>query len=253
MPETRATPLPQKVLYAGEAVVEGGRAGHGRTSDGRLEIDLSVPAEMGDSGDPSPLVVPPVLPVTRRLQALFASRVARVPGATRRLLLAAALDGSGNLGLLQRIGLGRRSLDDLGPAERAELACADRSARRLAFRHSLIRGGNRPNRRRRRGQLERDLPRRLHRRRLRLRRRLPRRTARTRREDPAPTLGGGDVRVLHRRLRLAAGAGDPRWRHRFRHLVAGDLRDLRQRRRLRSLAHPPRPTDPAHRAMGGTP
>ena len=96
MPETRATPLrPQKVLYTAEAVVEGGRARHGRTSESRLEVDVSVPAEMSDSGDPSPLMVPPVLPVTRRLQALFASRVARVPGATRRLLLAAALDGSG--------------------------------------------------------------------------------------------------------------------------------------------------------------
>ncbi|MDT5251025.1 MAG: lipoyl-dependent peroxiredoxin, partial [Mycobacterium sp.] len=34
-------------LYTAEATVEGGRAGHGRTSDGRLEVDLSVPAGMG--------------------------------------------------------------------------------------------------------------------------------------------------------------------------------------------------------------
>ena len=190
MPETRATPLRvQKVPCTGEAVVEGGRAGHGRTSDSRPEVALSVPAEIGSSGDPSPPAVPPVLPVTRRLQALFASQVARVPGATRRLLLAAALDGSGNLGLLRRLALGRRSSDDLGPAERAGLAYVDRSAHRLACRHSLIHGGNRPDRRRRGGRLERDLPRRLHRRWLRLRRRLPRRTARTRREIPAPTPG----------------------------------------------------------------
>jgi hypothetical protein len=72
-----------------------------------------------------------------------------------------------------------------------------------------------------------------------------------------PQHPGGDVRVLHRRLRLAVGASDPRWRRRFRHLVAGDLRDLRQRRRsdrsrrrLRSPAHPPCPTDPAPRAVG---
>jgi organic hydroperoxide reductase OsmC/OhrA len=32
----------QKVLYTAEAVVEGGRQGHGRTADGRLEVDLSV-------------------------------------------------------------------------------------------------------------------------------------------------------------------------------------------------------------------
>ena len=42
----------QKVLYTAEAQVEGGRQGHGRTSDGRLEVDLSVPAEMSGDGGP---------------------------------------------------------------------------------------------------------------------------------------------------------------------------------------------------------
>jgi Ohr subfamily peroxiredoxin len=42
----------QKVLYTAEAVVEGGRQGHGRTSDGRLEVDLSVPEEMSGGGGP---------------------------------------------------------------------------------------------------------------------------------------------------------------------------------------------------------
>jgi Ohr subfamily peroxiredoxin len=41
-----------KVLYATEAVVEGGRAGHGRTSDGRLAVDLSAPGELGGKGGP---------------------------------------------------------------------------------------------------------------------------------------------------------------------------------------------------------
>jgi lipoyl-dependent peroxiredoxin len=36
-----------KTLYTAEAVVEGGRAGHGRTSDGRLDVDLSVPEGLG--------------------------------------------------------------------------------------------------------------------------------------------------------------------------------------------------------------
>jgi len=41
----------KEVLYTAEAVVEGGREGHGRTSDGRLDVDLSVPASMsGDDG-----------------------------------------------------------------------------------------------------------------------------------------------------------------------------------------------------------
>ena len=42
----------QKVLYTAEAVVEGGRQGHGRTTDGRLEVDLSIPAEMSGDGGP---------------------------------------------------------------------------------------------------------------------------------------------------------------------------------------------------------
>jgi Ohr subfamily peroxiredoxin len=40
----------QKVLYTAEAEVQGGRQGHGVTSDGRLEVDLSVPEEMGGDG-----------------------------------------------------------------------------------------------------------------------------------------------------------------------------------------------------------
>lgn len=38
-------------LYTAEAVVTGGRAeGHGRTSDGALEVDLRTPTEMGGEG-----------------------------------------------------------------------------------------------------------------------------------------------------------------------------------------------------------
>jgi lipoyl-dependent peroxiredoxin len=42
----------QKILYTAEAQVQGGRQGHGRTSDGRLEVDLSVPKEMSGDGGP---------------------------------------------------------------------------------------------------------------------------------------------------------------------------------------------------------
>jgi Ohr subfamily peroxiredoxin len=41
-----------RVLYTAEAQVQGGREGRGRTSDGRLEVDLSVPEEMGGDGGP---------------------------------------------------------------------------------------------------------------------------------------------------------------------------------------------------------
>src|SRR6267378_7509624 len=39
-----------KVLYTANAHVTGGRDGHGRTSDGTLEVDLRVPKEMGGEG-----------------------------------------------------------------------------------------------------------------------------------------------------------------------------------------------------------
>lgn len=40
-----------RVLYTAEAHVTGGRAqGHGRTSDGALEVDLRLPVELGGEG-----------------------------------------------------------------------------------------------------------------------------------------------------------------------------------------------------------
>jgi Ohr subfamily peroxiredoxin len=43
--------MADKVLYTAEAHVTGGRAdGHGRSSDGALEVDLRTPSEMGGEG-----------------------------------------------------------------------------------------------------------------------------------------------------------------------------------------------------------
>jgi lipoyl-dependent peroxiredoxin len=41
-----------QVIYTAEATVTGGREGHGRTSDGRLDLELDVPTEMGGEGGP---------------------------------------------------------------------------------------------------------------------------------------------------------------------------------------------------------
>jgi lipoyl-dependent peroxiredoxin len=41
-----------KTLYTAEALATGdGRNGHGRTSDGRLDLNLAIPKEMGGNGD----------------------------------------------------------------------------------------------------------------------------------------------------------------------------------------------------------
>ncbi|WP_338749755.1 organic hydroperoxide resistance protein [Janibacter alittae] len=41
-----------KTLYTAEALATGaGRDGHGRSADGRLDLDLAVPTQMGGSGE----------------------------------------------------------------------------------------------------------------------------------------------------------------------------------------------------------
>ncbi|MEU1283900.1 AAA family ATPase [Kitasatospora sp. NPDC005856] len=97
-----------------------------------------------------PTVVPPaasadcpaVPPLSSRLETLFGARIARLPAGSRQLLLLAALEGSGDLGVLQaaarRAGDGY-GLDDLGPVERDRLVDIEEGEQRLRFRHPLIR------------------------------------------------------------------------------------------------------------------
>src|SRR3989442_12990129 len=40
------------ILYVAEATATGGREGHARTSDGRVDVELDVPTEMGGTGGP---------------------------------------------------------------------------------------------------------------------------------------------------------------------------------------------------------
>ncbi|GAA4574337.1 LuxR family transcriptional regulator [Micromonospora coerulea] len=103
---------------------------------------LELPAALGDLRRARSLTTPDVLPVTERLQAVFAARVAALPTATYELLLLAALDGTGDLRVLadpdsQQHGLD--SLEALGPAERTRLVFVDPTTRRLEFRHPLTR------------------------------------------------------------------------------------------------------------------
>ncbi|MGZ6807613.1 MAG: organic hydroperoxide resistance protein, partial [Mycobacteriaceae bacterium] len=40
------------IVYTAEALATGeGRNGHSRSSDGRLDVDLAIPTEMGGSGN----------------------------------------------------------------------------------------------------------------------------------------------------------------------------------------------------------
>ena len=97
-----------------------------------LPAALSGRRPFASPGSPAPL------PLSARLSELFASRVEELPPATRRLLLLAALDGTGDLAALQR-ATGDAELRDLAPAERSRLLCVDPETRRLVFRHPLTR------------------------------------------------------------------------------------------------------------------
>jgi DNA-binding NarL/FixJ family response regulator len=80
-----------------------------------------------------------VVPLSDRLQAMFASRLAGLPDATRRLLLLATFEGAGDVRVLRAALDDRSSLADLAPAERAQLVRVDDATALIAFRHPLIR------------------------------------------------------------------------------------------------------------------
>ncbi|MET9353151.1 AAA family ATPase [Streptomyces sp. NPDC006617] len=101
---------------------------------------LELPATLGEARFGAGAVLPDVLPLSRRLQDLYASRVAELSPPTRRLLLLAALEGSGDLTVLRAATLGEDVLHLLAPAERARLVrVEDRGLGRLTFHHPLIR------------------------------------------------------------------------------------------------------------------
>ncbi|MFD5467001.1 AAA family ATPase [Kitasatospora sp. NPDC127059] len=98
---------------------------------------------------------PAVPSLSTRLEALFGSRVTGLPAASQQLLLLAALEGTGDLRVLQAAARhpgGGPGLDDLAPVERERLVRIEEGEQRLAFRHPLIRSavvGRAPSRERR--------------------------------------------------------------------------------------------------------
>ena len=100
-----------------------------------LELPVALSGLQRVGTDP----LPAWLPMSRRLQATFESRITALPAQTRHLLLLAALDGTGGLRTLQSAAPGPHGIDDLAPAERAGLVRVDEGAGRLTFRHPLTR------------------------------------------------------------------------------------------------------------------
>jgi hypothetical protein len=100
---------------------------------------LELPSGLSGRQRTALRALPAVLPLSRRLQALFVSKVAELPKETRRLLLVAVLDGTGDLRLLRASAKGQHWLEDLALAEETRLVHVDVDTHRLVFRHPLIR------------------------------------------------------------------------------------------------------------------
>jgi lipoyl-dependent peroxiredoxin len=92
-----------EILYTAEATATGGREGHARTSDGRLDIDLDVPSEMGGPGGPG----------TNPEQLFAAGYAACFQSALLRFASGRRLDLSGSR-ITSRVGIGPLSSGGFG-------------------------------------------------------------------------------------------------------------------------------------------
>jgi DNA-binding CsgD family transcriptional regulator len=97
-----------------------------------LELPIALTSQHTDR------TVTGTLPLTRRLQAVFAGRIRGLPERTRHALLLAVLDGTGDLRVL-RYGEPGSEANDLAAADRAHVISIDGAAARVSFRHPLIR------------------------------------------------------------------------------------------------------------------
>jgi DNA-binding CsgD family transcriptional regulator len=100
---------------------------------------LELPAALGPGMRAAPNALPEILPLGRRLQSLFRSRIANLPRSTQRLVLRMALDGTGDVRVLDAGARSNDGFHDLAPAEEAGLAYLDGTTHRVAFHHPLIR------------------------------------------------------------------------------------------------------------------
>jgi DNA-binding CsgD family transcriptional regulator/tetratricopeptide (TPR) repeat protein len=100
---------------------------------------LELPAALSDAQRIAIHALPDALPLSRRLETLFASRITALPAPSRQLLLLMALDGTGELRLLNTTVPGGAWLEHLAMIEQARLVYVDEITRRPIFRHPLIR------------------------------------------------------------------------------------------------------------------
>lgn len=100
---------------------------------------LELPVALSPGMRASAMALPSALPLSRRLQALYGSRIVGLPSRTRQLLLLMALDGTGDMRIVDDGAAPDDGFGELAAAEQARLAYVDRATHRLAFYHPLIR------------------------------------------------------------------------------------------------------------------
>jgi DNA-binding CsgD family transcriptional regulator len=100
---------------------------------------LELPAGLSDSQLRGAQTLPAVFPLTPRCQATFAAGFVDLPPLTVQFLLVAALEGTGDLRVLQRVSGAALGLEPLSPAEQAHLVHVDENRGRLTFLHPLTR------------------------------------------------------------------------------------------------------------------
>jgi osmotically inducible protein OsmC len=110
-----------EILYTAEATATGGREGHARTSDGRVDVDLDVPSEMGGSGGPG----------TNPEQLFAAGYAACFQSSLLRFATGRKLDLSGSR-VTARVGIGPLKSGGFGLAAALDLE-APRLGRDEAF------------------------------------------------------------------------------------------------------------------------
>jgi Ohr subfamily peroxiredoxin len=99
-----------EILYTAEATTTGGREGHARTSDGRLDVDLDVPSEMGGLGGRG----------TNPEQLFAAGYAACFQSALLRIAAMRKLDLTGSQ-ITARVGIGLISSGGFGLAAALDL------------------------------------------------------------------------------------------------------------------------------------
>jgi lipoyl-dependent peroxiredoxin len=99
-----------EILYTAEATATGGREGHARTSDGRVDVDLDVPSEMGGTGGPG----------TNPEQLFAAGYAACFQSSMMRFAAGRKLDLSGSR-VTARVGIGPLKSGGFGLAAALDL------------------------------------------------------------------------------------------------------------------------------------